>query len=236
MGARAWGNCWKWNNRSLGAIGVATKAVRDWTNRNHKKHLESITRLTQAKGLIILGPSTRQTKDLLKLNRHQLWWVVGLLTGYCQLKGHLSKLGLTEDPVCERCLEEDKSATHNLCDCKAIAHVRFCHLGQFFMEQSDYYDTPIYKVLHFIRGVGLIKAEPSCIQLGSPASRNIVVPPLSLSLSLLSTPPPPPGILPQSRNWPLLLLGILLQCTITWLTSPSTSLLGRECVCKRSSL
>jgi hypothetical protein len=26
-----------------------------------------------------------------------------------------------------------------------------------FKEPSDYYDTPINKVLHFIRGVGLIK-------------------------------------------------------------------------------
>jgi hypothetical protein len=34
---------------------------------------------------------------------------------------------------------------------------RFRHLGQFFMEPSDYYDAPIGKVLHFIRGVGLIK-------------------------------------------------------------------------------
>jgi hypothetical protein len=35
--------------------------------------------------------------------------------------------------------------------------VRFSHLGQFFMEQSDYYDAPLYKVLHFIQGVALIK-------------------------------------------------------------------------------
>jgi hypothetical protein len=76
------------------SIGVAKKAARDWTNRNHKKHWESVTGLKQAKGLI-LGPSARRTKDLLKF--------------------------------------------------------------QFFMEPSDYYDAPIYKVLHFIRGVGLIK-------------------------------------------------------------------------------
>jgi hypothetical protein len=67
-----------------------------------------------------------------------------------------SKLGLTDDPICERCLEEDESA-HILCDCEDVAHVRFRHLGQFFMERSDYYDAPIDKVLHFIRGVGLIK-------------------------------------------------------------------------------
>jgi hypothetical protein len=138
------------------SVGVAKKAVRDWTNRNHKEYWENVTGLTQAKGLI-LGPSARRTKDLFKLNRDQLGWVVGLLTGHCHLKGHLLKLGLTDDPTCERCLKEDKSATHILCDCEAVADVRFRHLGQFFMEPSDYYDAPIDKVLHFIRGVGLIK-------------------------------------------------------------------------------
>jgi hypothetical protein len=59
----------------------------------------------------ISGPSARKTKDLLKLSRDQLRWIVGLLTGHCHLKGHLFKLGLTDDPTCERCLKEDESAT-----------------------------------------------------------------------------------------------------------------------------
>jgi hypothetical protein len=138
------------------SFGVAKKTVRDWTKRNDKKHWESVTGLRQAKGLI-LGPSARRTKDMLKLNRNQLRWVVGLLTGHSHLKRHLFRLGSTDDPICERCLEEDESATHILCDSEAVAHVRFLHLGQFFMESSDYNDVPIYKVLHFIRGVGLIK-------------------------------------------------------------------------------
>jgi hypothetical protein len=66
--------------------------------------------------------------------------VVGLLTGHCHLKGHLFKFELTDDPIGERCLEEDESATHILCDGEAVAHVRFRKLGQFFMEPSDYYD------------------------------------------------------------------------------------------------
>jgi hypothetical protein len=65
-------------------------------------------------------------------------------------KGTVFKLGLTDDPTCERCLEEDESATHVLCDCEAIAHLRFRHLGHFFMEPSDIYDISISKVLHFI--------------------------------------------------------------------------------------
>jgi hypothetical protein len=138
------------------SIGAAKKAVRDWTDRTHKNYWESTTGLKQAKGFIS-GPSARQTKDLLKLNRDQLRWVVGLLTGHCHLKGHLFKLGLTDDPTCERCLQEDESAIHILCDCEAIAHLGFCHLGQFFMEARDFYDAPIFKFLHFIWSVGLIR-------------------------------------------------------------------------------
>jgi hypothetical protein len=67
----------------------------------------------QAKGLIS-WPSAKRTKDLLNLNRDQLRWMVGLLTGHFHLKGHLFKMGLTNDPTCERCLEEDESATHIL--------------------------------------------------------------------------------------------------------------------------
>jgi hypothetical protein len=89
------------------SIGVAKKAVRDWANRNYKTHWESIPGLKQAKGLP-LGSSARRTRDLLKLNRDQLKWVVGLFTGHCHLKRHLFKLGLTDDPTCETCLGKDE--------------------------------------------------------------------------------------------------------------------------------
>jgi hypothetical protein len=49
-------------------------AVRDWTNRDHQKYLESLTGLKHAKGFL-QGPSARKTKELLKLNRNQLRWV-----------------------------------------------------------------------------------------------------------------------------------------------------------------
>jgi hypothetical protein len=102
------------------SAGVAKKAARDWTNRNHKEHWESTIGLRETKGLI-QGLSARRTKDLLQLNRDQFRWVVALLTGHCHLKGHILKLGLINDPICERCLEKDESATHILCDCEAVA-------------------------------------------------------------------------------------------------------------------
>jgi hypothetical protein len=93
----------------------------------------------------------------LKFNRDQLIWIVGLFTGQCHLKGQLFKLELADDSICERCLEEVESATHVLCDCEAIAHLQFHHLGQFFMKPGDYYDAPISKVLQFVQSAGLIK-------------------------------------------------------------------------------
>jgi hypothetical protein len=73
------------------SIGVAKKAVRDWTNRDHKKNQESTTGFKQAKGLIS-APSARRTKDLLKLNRDQLRWIAGLFTGHCHLNDTFSNL------------------------------------------------------------------------------------------------------------------------------------------------
>jgi hypothetical protein len=74
-------------------------------DRNHKKYWESVTGLTQAKELIQV-PSARRTKDLLKLNRDQLRWVVGLFTGHCHLNGHLFKLRLTDEPFAKGASEK----------------------------------------------------------------------------------------------------------------------------------
>jgi hypothetical protein len=86
---------------------VAKRAVKDWMNRKHIIQWESITGCKQAKELII-GPSAKRSKDLLRLNRDQLRRMEGLFTGHCHLKGHLFKLGSTDDPTCKRCLEENE--------------------------------------------------------------------------------------------------------------------------------
>jgi hypothetical protein len=66
---------------------------------------------------------TSAHKELLSLNRNQLQWVAGLLTGHCHLKGDLFKLGLTDNPICKRYLEKDETAIHILCRWEAIDSV-----------------------------------------------------------------------------------------------------------------
>jgi hypothetical protein len=51
-------------------MGVAKKAVRDWTNRDYRKHWDSLIGLKLGKALL-MGPSVNETRKLLKLNRSQ---------------------------------------------------------------------------------------------------------------------------------------------------------------------
>jgi hypothetical protein len=66
-------------------------------------------------------------------------------------------MGLTNGPTFERCLEKDESAAYILCDCEAIAYLRFRHLCHYFMKPGDYQDTPVSKIPHFIQSVGLLR-------------------------------------------------------------------------------
>jgi hypothetical protein len=53
------------------SVGVAKKAVRDWTIRDHRKHWDSLNGLKQVKALI-QEPSATKVKELLKLNGNEL--------------------------------------------------------------------------------------------------------------------------------------------------------------------
>jgi hypothetical protein len=102
-------------------------------------------------------PPSQKKKGAIKIKQKPATMGGRTIYRTLHLKGYLFKLGLTDNPICKRCQEKDESATHILCDCEARAYLRFSHLGQFLMEPNDYYGTPIHKVLHFTRSVGLIK-------------------------------------------------------------------------------
>jgi hypothetical protein len=100
--------------------------------------------------------------------------------GKYDTKGYICKLGLTNNPICERCLEKEKSATHILHDWRPMPYLRFRHLGH-FMGPDDYHDVRIRKVLFFIRSVGLIEGliiKESTIDLGGRNARARLIWPI----------------------------------------------------------
>jgi hypothetical protein len=96
-------------------------------------------------------------RELLKLNRNHLQWVTGLLTGHSP-ESTFSHWQWPIIPLVKGAWR-DESSSHILCDCEAIAYLRFRHLRHYFMEPGDYQDAPWSKILHIIWSVGLLGAE-----------------------------------------------------------------------------
>jgi hypothetical protein len=91
------------------SIGVAKKAVRDWTNSNHKKILGIHNWSKTGKGTYTRALCQKNVGSV-EIKQRPI--KMGLFTGHCHIKGHLFKLGLADDPICERCLKEDIRHTY----------------------------------------------------------------------------------------------------------------------------
>jgi hypothetical protein len=73
----------------------------------------------------------------LSFNRTQSRVVIGLLTGHNTLRRHLYIMGLSDNPICRKCGTEEETSVHILCECEALASLRYTYLGSFFMDPKD---------------------------------------------------------------------------------------------------
>lgn len=94
--------------------------------------------------------SAKINGELFNLNRNQLIIMMELLTEHYNSKWSLFKLWPVDSPGCDRCKYPYETASHILCDCKALAVLRFMHLGHYFLQWGDFVDISVRKVLHFI--------------------------------------------------------------------------------------
>jgi hypothetical protein len=80
--------------------------------------------------------------------------MIGLVTGHCYLRENLLKPGLLGSSKCDRCKQALEMASHVLCDCEALAVVRFRHQDHHFLQPGNFADIFMSKVLHCIQSVG----------------------------------------------------------------------------------
>ena len=78
----------------------------------------------QSKGLL-RKPSEKKNWGIAQSEEKQLRIMMGLLTGHFHLKGHLFKFGLINSPESDCCKQASDTASHVLCDCEALATLRF---------------------------------------------------------------------------------------------------------------
>lgn len=74
-----------------------------------------------------------------------------LLTGHCNIKAHLFKVGLVNSPGCNKCKQASEIASHILCGCEALATFRFRPLHYHFMKPGNSEDTAVSTIPHFFK-------------------------------------------------------------------------------------
>ena len=99
-------------------------------------------------------PSAKSASELFNWSQNQLRILMGPLTGHHHLNEHIFRLQLLGNPRCGRCQQAYATASHVLCDCEALATIRFRHLGQHFVKPGDFHDISNYMILHFVQSVG----------------------------------------------------------------------------------
>ena len=97
----------------------------------------------------------RRSENLIRFNKNNLRILTGFLTGHCRLKGHLKKMGMTEENGCRFCQEQEETPRHLLAECDAVGQKRARSLGSY---QISIRDAPLLEppqLLSFIKELGL---------------------------------------------------------------------------------
>jgi len=57
--------------------------------------------------------------------------------GHNTLRRHMCMMGIGNDPWCRKCGTEEETSIHILCECEALASLRYIYLGSFFLDPDD---------------------------------------------------------------------------------------------------
>ena len=105
------------------AFNTAKHTITTLVQNKAKRYWEGLPGHNHAKAFI--PNATRKVTDTIReLNRKHLKALMGMYTGHCRLRHHMSRLGLAENAECRLCMEDDETAEHILCRCPALGRTR----------------------------------------------------------------------------------------------------------------
>jgi hypothetical protein len=63
---------------------------------------------------------------------------------------------LSNNPACRKCGTEEETSVHILCECEALASLRYTYVGSFSLDSEDIMNPSIGTILKFGKGTGLL--------------------------------------------------------------------------------
>jgi hypothetical protein len=64
--------------------------------------------------------------------------------------------GLSDNPICRKCVTEEEISVRDLCECEALASHRHPYLSYFFSDPEDIRKLTIGVIWKFVKGTGLL--------------------------------------------------------------------------------
>ena len=86
---------------------------------------------------LILGPIPSAKIRLLSCNRILPRIGTGPFTGHNTLRRDLYIMGLMDSPLFRRCVAEDVTSAHVLCECEDLATLRYIYWAPLFMNNEN---------------------------------------------------------------------------------------------------
>jgi len=65
-------------------------------------------------------------------------------------------MGLSNNLTCRKCGTEEEASVHILCQCEALASLRYIYLGFFFLDLEDIKVLGVGAIWNFVKGTGLL--------------------------------------------------------------------------------
>jgi len=65
-------------------------------------------------------------------------------------------MGLSNNPTCRKCGNEEETSAHILCECEALASLRHVYLGSLFLDPEDIRVLGVGAIWNFVKETGLL--------------------------------------------------------------------------------
>ena len=131
----------------------ARQAICDWVRKKIWHGWSNLRSCKQMKDFVKnpLPPGT--ISKIRNLPRNLLRALVGVLTGHFTFKKHLSRIGVSDETLCDRCGIDEDTAFHLVCNCPVLANRRRRYLGDFTLSETEAAKLKIEDIIDFISGI-----------------------------------------------------------------------------------
>ena len=99
------------------------QAIADWERARHRR-MWTVTEDCRQTRMFLWNPIVVEKKRILGLSRTALSRLAECVTGHGAWNKHPFRMGLVDDDICPRCLEDMDTAEHCFCECPALTTAR----------------------------------------------------------------------------------------------------------------